>query len=401
MRRATKAASCFLSLDSVNANRYSAMPLDRRLFLQYCSALGLTGTLFPGVLYAKIEEGEPITPETIACAERIAGLSFTEEQRQMMVEDLTERLKDYEALRQVPLPNDVIPAFVFDPTIGGEPIPEGTAGMRWEPRPVERPRSDEDLAFMTVAELSYLLKTRQVRSVELTELYLARLKRYDPVLKAVITYTEERAMAQAQQADEELDAGHWRGPLHGVPYGAKDLLAVPGYRTTWGAKPYENQVLDVTAAVIEKLDAAGAVLVAKLTLGALAWGDVWFGGQTKKPLEHRAGIEWLFGGTRGGGGGRAGAVRDRLGDAGLDRVALDAERRDRPSSDVRGGEPLRGHDAGLDDGQARPHGPFGRGLRARVRCDPGARPARSEHTRYAVPVRSEFRRAAAPRGLSR
>jgi len=136
---------------------------------------------------------------------------------------------------------------------------------------------------MTVAELSYLLKTRQVRSVELTELYLARLKRYDPVLKAVITYTEERAMAQAQQADEELDAGHWRGPLHGVPYGAKDLLAVPGYRTTWGAKPYENQVLDVTAAVIEKLDAAGAVLVAKLTLGALAWGDVWFGGQTKNP----------------------------------------------------------------------------------------------------------------------
>ncbi len=259
------------------------MPLDRRLFLQYCSALGLTGTLFPGVLYAKIEAGEPITPETIACAERIAGLSFTEAQRQMMVEDLTERLKDYEAMRQVPLPNEVIPAFVFDPTLGGEPVPEGTEGVRWEPRPVERPRSDEDLAFMTVAELSYLLKTRQVRSVELTELYLARLKRYDPVLQAVITYTEERAMAQAQQADEELDAGHWRGPLHGVPYGAKDLLAVSGYRTTWGAKPYENQVLDVTAAVIEKLDAAGAVLVAKLTLGALAWGDVWFGGQTKNP----------------------------------------------------------------------------------------------------------------------
>ena len=258
--------------------------LPRRQFVAYCSALGLSGTLFPGALYAKVEEADgEITTDVIEAAEKIAGLSFTPEQREMMVEDLTENLEEYQALREVDLPNRVAPSLVFDPQIGGVTPPEGEGGMRWEPASIERPADDEDLAFMTVAELASLLKSGQVTSSELTELSLSRLKQYDPVLQAVVTLTEERAREAAKQADEEIAAGNWRGPLHGIPYGAKDLLSVRGYPTTWGAMPYKEQSIDEDAAVVEKLDAAGAVLVAKLTLGALAWGDVWFGGTTKNP----------------------------------------------------------------------------------------------------------------------
>ncbi len=259
------------------------MPLDRRDFLAACSALGLSGTLFPGALYAQVADDEAITTETIARAEQIAGLHFTEAQRELLVEDLNERLEDFEKLRAASLPNHVIPAFTFDPRLGGVQPPSDGAALRWTPPALEPPADDETLAFLTVAELAALLKSRQITSTALTDLYLARLKRYDPVLQAVVTLTEETAYAQAAQADAELDAGAWRGPLHGIPYGAKDLLAARGYKTTWGAMPYKDQVLDFDAAVVEKLAAAGAVLVAKLTLGALAWGDVWFGGTTKNP----------------------------------------------------------------------------------------------------------------------
>lgn len=267
-------------------------------------------------------DGE-ITPEAIAEAERLIGLRFTEEQRRLMLEDVNERLGAFEKLREVELPNHVPPALRFDPHLGtGAEGPPGAAGASFGPgrgpsgqgvvapaarggggspggsRPapttspapvpprlpeVERPARDEDLAYLTVAELASLLRSRQVGSAELTELYLERLKEHDPVLQAVVTFTEERARRQAAEADRELDAGRWRGPLHGVPWGAKDLLAVKGYPTTWGATPYREQAIEVDAAVVERLDAAGAVLVAKLTLGALAWGDVWFGGTTKNP----------------------------------------------------------------------------------------------------------------------
>mgnify|MGYP006281871751 CR=1 FL=1 len=261
------------------------MPIDRRNFLEACSALGLGGTLFPGALYAQVadEDDAPITVDHIAAAETIAGLSFTAEERELMVESLNEKLEQYASLREVDIPNSVVPATTFDPRIGGASIPDIEDAMEWSARPVERPSSDEELAFMTVAELSYMLATRQVTSLELTELYLRRLKEHDPTLKFVVTFTEERARRQARQADEELNAGQWRGPLHGIPWGAKDLLAVEGYKTTWGAKPYQDQQIDATATVVQRLDEAGAVLVAKLTLGALAWGDVWYGGTTKNP----------------------------------------------------------------------------------------------------------------------
>src|SRR5205085_2441210 len=145
------------------------------------------------------------------------------------------------------------------------------------------PKNIEDVAFFTVRQLGELLRTKKVSSTNLTEMYLERLKRYDPVLHFVITLTAERARAQGKDADREIAAGKYRGPLHGIPWGAKDLLAVKGYRTTWGAGGFEQQTIDADATVVQRLDAAGAVLVAKLTLGALAQGDVWFGGVTRNP----------------------------------------------------------------------------------------------------------------------
>ncbi|MFB6099617.1 MAG: amidase [Salinibacter sp.] len=264
------------------------MSIDRREFVQACSGLGLTG-LFPGALYAQVSEDEddsPITTEHIAAAETIVGLSFTPKERKLLVENLNEKLDQYEAMREHDLPNSRAPAVTFDPRRGGAEIPEvppAEDGADVPLPPVDRPGSPEDLAFASIAELSTLLRSRKVTSVELTKLYLKRLRRYNDELHAVITYTKDRALEAARQADRELDAGEWRGPLHGVPYGAKDLLAVEGYKTTWGAKPYKDQRIDETATVIRKLDEAGAVLVAKLSLGALAWGDVWYGAKTRNP----------------------------------------------------------------------------------------------------------------------
>jgi Asp-tRNA(Asn)/Glu-tRNA(Gln) amidotransferase A subunit family amidase len=145
------------------------------------------------------------------------------------------------------------------------------------------PADLEELAFLPVTELAELVRRRKVTSTQLTEMYLGRIRRYDPVLKAVITVTEDRARAQAKKADEEIARGRYRGPLHGIPWGAKDLLAVKGYKTTWGAGPYRDQMIDADATVVKRLDDAGAVLIAKLTLGELAQGDIWFGGTTKNP----------------------------------------------------------------------------------------------------------------------
>ena len=263
------------------------MALDRRQFVEACSSLGLTGVL-PGLLYAEVvdDDEQEITTEHVAAAEAIAGLSFTEEERELLVENLNEFLEGYEEMRAHDVPNSRAPAFTFDPRRGGAEVPEVPAdadGADVSLPAAERPASDEDLAFASIPTLASLLREREVTSVELTELALRRLQRHDPDLNAVITYTEERALEAARRADQELDAGDWRGPLHGVPYGAKDLLAVEGYTTTWGAEPYKQQRIDETATVVEKLDDAGAVLVAKLSLGALAWGDVWYGATTKNP----------------------------------------------------------------------------------------------------------------------
>lgn len=259
--------------------------LSRRAFIETASLAGISSAVFPEVLMGEAARTEEITLETIKAAEALSGLSFTDAERELMLEGLQNIVADYQAIRAYELPNAVPPSVMFDPRMSGEPVATLPARIpvSWEPSDVNRPASDEDLAFLSVPELSSLLRSRQVTSTELTRLYLARLKQYDAVLKCVVTLTEERAIRQAAAADAELDAGHWRGPLHGIPWGAKDLLAVDGYPTTWGAAPYKEQEFDHDAEVVRRLDAAGAVLVAKLTLGALASGDVWFGGRTNNP----------------------------------------------------------------------------------------------------------------------
>jgi Asp-tRNA(Asn)/Glu-tRNA(Gln) amidotransferase A subunit family amidase len=168
------------------------------------------------------------------------------------------------------------------------PEPNGIAGSILSTVP-EAPARIEDVAFATIGELRELLTNRKITSLELTKMYLNRLKRYDRTLHFNITLTEERALKQAAEADAEIAAGRYRGPLHGVPWGAKDLLAVKGYPTTWGAGGFEHQTIDEDATVVQRLDAAGAVLVAKLTLGALAMGDKWFGGKTRNPWNSKQG----------------------------------------------------------------------------------------------------------------
>ena len=173
------------------------------------------------------------------------------------------------------------------------PIPDPAPVPRTYPLspqpPVTRPADLEDAAFFPVTQLAELIRTRQVRSLELTEMYLTRLRRYNPLLQCVAAYTDDLAIAQAKRADNEIQRGRYRGPLHGIPWGAKDLLAARGYPTQWGAKPYEGQQIDLDATVVQRLEAAGAILIAKLTLGALANGDVWYGGTTKNPWDTREG----------------------------------------------------------------------------------------------------------------
>lgn len=296
----------------------SSAGLNRRTLLSVCAAAGLGQTLFPGALLAlastqsaaasgaarQRNDGESsdlrgwpaITPAMIDAAAAIAAVHITDEQKQMMLDGLLNQRNNALRVRELHLANSVAPVAMTNP------VPAGTV-----PPPLEQPQpirlgpapsiarilsnakgangdtASEAWAFATLRELGVALRQRKVTSVGLTRMYLARLRRYDPLLKFVITYTDERAMTQAEQADRELASGHDRGPLHGIPWGAKDLLAVKGYPTTWGAGGFEKQQIDQDAEVVKRLDAAGAVLVAKMTLGALAQGDLWFGGRTRNP----------------------------------------------------------------------------------------------------------------------
>ncbi|MDE2857709.1 MAG: amidase [Chloroflexota bacterium] len=228
----------------------------------------------------------PITPDQIAAAQTLLDLDFTPEQQAQMLEILNGRREQYAAIRAADLDNSVPMALNFNVNVADPapaPVPRTYA---ISPQPaVTRPDNLEEAAFYPVTQLAELIRSRQVTSLELTEMYLARLKRYDPALKCVASYTEEIAISQATRADAEIARGRYRGPLHGIPWGAKDLLATRGYPTQWGAMPYKDQVIDLDATVVQRLEAAGAVLVAKLTLGALANGDVWYGGMTRNPWD--------------------------------------------------------------------------------------------------------------------
>jgi Asp-tRNA(Asn)/Glu-tRNA(Gln) amidotransferase A subunit family amidase len=281
------------------------MTLDRRSFLTACSRAGITSALLPGVLYTLAAQSQQATPdhkdlpkitsEMIDQASALAGVGpFTADQKKLMLDGLNDQRSSYDPIRALKMANSVAPAFVFHPLPAATSQPakidaspygdtvKGSAGSILYAVP-STPAHVEDLAFATVGEIGKLIQARKLTSVDLTRMYLARLKHYDSKLHFVITLTEERAFAQAKKADEEIAAGKYRGPLHGIPWGAKDLLAVKGYPTTWGAGGFEKQSFDEDATVVQRLDAAGAVLVAKFSLGALAMGDKWFGGRTRNP----------------------------------------------------------------------------------------------------------------------
>ena len=274
------------------------MSLDRRRFLSACTGAGVGSALLPGVLFtlaAQAQEAKPgewpkVTLAMLDQAAALAGVPLETAQKEMMLEALNGQREGYAEIRALKMPNSVAPAFVFCPSpaspIARKPACEERTSLLEKIDIVEIDCADnscfphlevpanlEELAFATVAELALLIQARKVTSVALTEMYLKRLKRYDATLHFVVTLTEERALAKAKQADAEIAAGKYRGPLHGIPWGAKDLLAVAGYPTTWGAGGFEKQSFETDATVVKRLDEAGAVLVAKLTLGALAMGD--------------------------------------------------------------------------------------------------------------------------------
>src|SRR6266404_7640079 len=245
--------------------------LERREFMKVFSAAGFGGTLLPGVLWAQAQGKAPISKEMIDDAAKIAGIAIADEYKELMLDSLNEHRKGFEEIFALHIPNSVEPALLFVPDMSSVKLETQKMALKMSGAPaIAVSKNPEELAFATVRELAELIRTRKVTATALTQMYLERLKRYNPQLKFVVTLTEERALAQAREADREIAAGKYRGPLHGLPWGAKDLLAVKGYATTWGAGGFEKQVIDEDATVVKRLDEAGAVLVAKLTLGALA-----------------------------------------------------------------------------------------------------------------------------------
>ena len=227
-----------------------------------------------------------LSPDQVKAAAAVLGIDFLDDEEiELMLPDLEENLATFDTIGKTNIPNSLSPALVFNPVLrpGQLPADSSISAPATPPEVLTVNSETLGLEWATVEQLATMIYARKITSRQLTEFFLERLKKNDPTLHCVITLTEERALAKADEMDAELAAGKYRGYLHGIPYGAKDLLAARGYPTTWGAKPYEGQTIDVDASVIEQLDAAGAVLCAKLSMGALAMGDVWYGEKTRNP----------------------------------------------------------------------------------------------------------------------
>jgi len=219
----------------------------------------------------------------MAAAARIFDLEFTQQELDSMYEGIQENLANYRLMHKQKLSNSVPMSLWQSPLLPGMRIDTEKDNIRWKLPKTPLPENINDLAFYNVSQLAYLIRNKKISSVELTTFFIGRLKKYGDTLHCVIALTEQLAMEQARRADEEIAAGKYRGPLHGIPYGLKDLFAVRGTKTTWGAAPYKDQVIDEDAYVYQRLQEAGAVLIAKFTLGALAMGDYWYGGRTRNP----------------------------------------------------------------------------------------------------------------------
>jgi Asp-tRNA(Asn)/Glu-tRNA(Gln) amidotransferase A subunit family amidase len=236
-----------------------------------------------GFITQKVEE-EKISIALVRAAQKIIGLDFTDAEADSMLTDLEGQRASYAALRKLNIPNSVSPALNFNPLPVGYEFPDQSNYFKVSSANTTKlPSVKDDLAFYTIVQLADLIRTKQISSVDLTQFFIDRIKKYDSKLMFAISITEARALKHAKKADAEIAAGKYKGLLHGIPFGAKDLLAAKGYKTTWGSVPYKDQTIDVDATVITKLEDAGAILIAKMTLGELAMGDVWFGGKTKNP----------------------------------------------------------------------------------------------------------------------
>ncbi len=225
-----------------------------------------------------------VTEQTFAEAEKLHGLEFTPSERSLMLTSVNDQVEAAKQIRALEIPNDgPAPATMFNPRLPQTKIPPNATFLRSPENAPSMPRNATDIAYAPVAHLSHWISNGQITSRRLTEIYLERIGRYDGQLHAFVTVTGELALAQADAADQEMAAGNYNGPLHGIPYGVKDLCNTKGIPTTWGATPYKERIPDSDAAVVSKLRDAGAVLLGKTTLGALAYDDLWWGGRTRNP----------------------------------------------------------------------------------------------------------------------
>ena len=259
---------------------------SRRRFLSTLGGLGVGSTLLPGVLWAKLDAAgtTTLTAAMLRDAAALCGLAFSDEECAAILDAVNLNLDRYEKLHSLKIPNDVAPPFYFSPIVAGMQVDASPAPIIFS-ETISRavPANLEDLAFWSVADLGHLLKTRAVTSEALARMFLTRLHRLNPKLNCVVTFLDDLALSEARAADAEIAAGHYRGPLHGIPWGAKDIIAVAGYKTTWGSGAYQDQIIAQDATIVTHLREAGAVLIAKLSTGELAGGDVWFGGRTNNP----------------------------------------------------------------------------------------------------------------------
>lgn len=245
--------------------------------------------IFLGILMGSLGCTSPrghFSKRDVRGAERLMGIKMSRQGINTLYPNLKRNRNGYGSLRKHSMENGLVPALRFDPRPQGFSLPGPYEPVSWDiPKDVEVPEPFDLLAFYTIPQLASLIKHQKISATQLTHFFLDRLKKYQPLLQCSITLTDSLALAQARRVDEEIKMGRYRGILHGIPYGAKDLISVAGHPTTWGAEPYREQQFEQTATVIKKLEERGAILLVKLVSGSLARGDVWFGGRAKNPWD--------------------------------------------------------------------------------------------------------------------
>lgn len=268
-----------------NSYTHTKEPIhNRRVFLEQISLLGISAALFQGCSNSiALDEENSITIETLKSAEKLADIKFSEGERDKILEKVRSNTITYNNFREQQLSYYAYPSMVFNPVPAGFKFDYENKPLNFSEEYSIRPTNIEDIAYYSILQLAHLIKSRQITALDLTKLYLSRLRKYNDKLQFVVTYTDDLAIKQAKKADQEISSGNYKGLLHGIPYGIKDLFSVKGYKTTWGTRVFEDRIIDIDSTVVKKLEACGAILVAKLATGTLASGEKWYGGMTRSP----------------------------------------------------------------------------------------------------------------------